>query len=97
MNYNTIQVDYKALYQQFTDCLFDMCYDNEEVNFADLDCFTHPDKMLQAFRDGFAPSLLGCIGMGLVEKYNAEKASYIIVIVRNERIWAVINGEDCNF
>lgn len=99
MNITNIQVTLKSCFDNFCASFWDNEIKGDEEGIAPfmLDyfvCFKTPAGMLSLFQEGAAYLLLGSADVQRIEYLDEHNLPYIITIIDEDEIFAVINGRD---
>lgn len=95
---NKIHVDHKELYNATVDVVYDIISDKQFGTFESklIEAFISPDKFIASIRDGNTMMHMAKQHQ-IIEAFVKENVSFIVVVWKNDKIWAVVNGEDVNY
>ena len=103
----TLVINRRDIWACATDCFYDMLGDVKNEGDGQVrmiqacleqltEALAYPKKMVQALKEGhtliYMPSLAEDI-----EKLHTAKTPFIVVIMEGDKVFAAINGEDCDY
>lgn len=101
ITYYTIVMNHADMYKNASECAYDMivsdfCEDGVDT-IRDLFCaFGSPHRMLQAIKDGHAVMMLGD-KFTQVENLVAAKAPFVLIILKEGKLWLAVNHFDIQY
>ena len=98
MNITQIQLNIKDIYTNLCECLYDIYIHDAEpdAEFHVLAKLANANDLISLFKDGYTCMMVGD-AMARIEMMNENDMPFIIVVTKNEEIFAVVNGKDVNY
>lgn len=98
MNITQIQLNIKDIYTNLCECFYSAYIHDAEPNaeFHVLAKLANASGVISLFKDGYTCMMMGD-AMARIEWMNENKMPFIIVVIKNEEIFAVVNGKDVNY
>ena len=92
-----IVVQKKDLYDATVNVVYDMMCDEkiplDNFQIEVISAFSTPDRFLTSLKVGNALTHLGAY-MEQIEQFHKDAINFMVIVMDNGKIWAVVNGED---